>query len=93
MPVKQNIHREMQRYPFPLEYGKTSIRVYAGSFAKGQEGEVITAFPFTCNLQQMHITLSEVRSINCTHTITIYQQGCQVEQIPRLELVMMSSNT
>lgn len=54
--------------------------------------EVIIAFPFTCNLQQMHITLSEGQSINCDHTITIYQQGCQLEQIPRLELVMMSSN-
>lgn len=55
--------------------------------------EVITGLPFTCNLQQMHITLSVWRSINWRRTITIYQQGGQVEQIPRLELVMMSSNT
>lgn len=55
--------------------------------------EVITGLPFTCNLQQMHITLSVGRSINWHRTITIYQQGCQVEQIPRLQLVMMSSNT
>lgn len=55
--------------------------------------ELITPSLFTYNLYQMHITLSKVQSINCDHTITIYQDGCQAEQIRRLELVMMSSNT
>lgn len=41
----------------------------------------------------MHITLSAGRSINWQRAVTIYQQGCRVERLPRLQPVMMSSNT
>ncbi len=76
----------------PFNMVKCPSEFVQGHLPKDKKGSHY-CLPFTCNLQQMHITLSVAQSINPDHTITIYQQGCQGEQIPRLELVMMSSNT
>lgn len=64
-----------------------------GQLPKDKKGSHYWLYLFTCNLQQMHITLSAGRSINWQRAVTIYQQGCRVERLPRLQPVMMSSNT
>lgn len=64
-----------------------------GQLPKDKKGSHYWLYLFTCNLQQMHITLSAGRSINWQRAVTIYQQGCWVERLPRLQPVMMSSNT
>lgn len=85
----------MQNYPaLLLGVGFKCPSAFAqGQLPKDKKGSHYWLYLFTCNLQQMHITLSAGRSINWQRAVTIYQQGCRVERLPRLQPVMMSSNT